>query len=339
MSAFDVSVVGELNLDLIFQGLPAQLQLDREHLAEALTVTLGSSSAIFAHNLASLGNKVGFSSAVGDDAFGEICIQRLGESGTDISRVRRCPGQQTGVTAILPSGKQRYILTYPGAMFSMRYEDLDLDYIFAAKHLHLSSYFLQRALRPSLPKLFRQAREVGLTTSLDTNDDPEDLWSADLDEVLKYVDVFLPNEREACKIARTSDLQRAAEILSKKVQVVVIKRGAEGVLARSGSELSAAPALLTEFVDAVGAGDSFDAGFLHKYIRGENLEQCLQFGNIAGALSTTRPGGIAAFRDAQHRTRFLNDRWPSPAATRRRTCRVPTCSTYVSLFSPWRSNC
>jgi sugar/nucleoside kinase (ribokinase family) len=200
-------------------------------------------------------------------------------------------------------------------MFSMRYEDLDLDYIFSAKHFHLSSYFLQRALRPSLPKLFRQAKEAGLTTSLDTNDDPEDTWSADLDQVLKYVDVFLPNEREACKIARTGDLERAAEILSEKVPVVVIKRGAEGVLARSGSTCFTTSALLTAFVDAVGAGDSFNAGFLHKYIRGENMEQCAQFGNIAGALSTTRPGGIAAFRDAQHRTSFLTDPRPWPAPT------------------------
>ena len=314
MPNLDVSVVGELNLDLIFHGLPSQLEMDREHLAEDLTITLGSSSAIFAHNLAFLGNKVGFSSAVGDDAFGQICLQRLGESGTDMSRVRRFPGTHSGITAILPNGKNRYILTYPGTMFTMSYEDLDLDYIFGAKHFHLSSYYLQRALRPSLPKLFHQAKEAGLSTSLDTNDDPDDLWSTDeLDQVLKYVDVFLPNEREARNIARTDQLPRAAEILSQKVRLVVIKRGADGVLARDGSEVFSASALPVEFDDAIGAGDSFDAGFLHKYIRGAKIEDCLRFGNITGALSVTRAGGTAAFRDSDYRTRFLNDRWASPA--------------------------
>ena len=316
MPNFDVSVVGELNLDLIFHGLPRQLELDREHLAKDLTITLGSSSAIFAHNLAFLGNKVGFSSVVGDDAFGEICLQRLGESGTDVSRVRRFPGKLSGVTAILPSGKKRYIVTYPGTRFTMSYEDLDLDYIFGAKHFHVSSYFLQRALRPSLPELFRQVQEAGLSTSLDTNDDPEDLWATDdLDQVLKYVDVFLPNEREACKIARTDNLHRAAKIMSEKVRLVVIKRGADGALARRGSEVFSASAIPVDFVDAIGAGDSFDAGFLHRYIRGARIEDCLQFGNIAGALSATRAGGTAAFRDAEYRARFLNERLASPGAT------------------------
>ena len=59
MPQFDVSVIGELNLDLIFYGLPEQLVLEREHLAKDLSITLGSSSAIFAHNLALLGNRVG----------------------------------------------------------------------------------------------------------------------------------------------------------------------------------------------------------------------------------------------------------------------------------------
>ena len=64
-SKFDVAVVGELNLDIILSGLPHTLQLDREHLARDLKVTLGSSSAIFAHNLALLGNSVSFSSTIG----------------------------------------------------------------------------------------------------------------------------------------------------------------------------------------------------------------------------------------------------------------------------------
>jgi sugar/nucleoside kinase (ribokinase family) len=60
-------------------------------------------------------------------------------------------------------------------------------------------------------------------------------------------------------------------------------------------------------VDTVGAGDSFDAGFLHEYVRGADLLKCLASGNRAGALSTTRPGGTEAFRDAAHREKFLRE--------------------------------
>lgn len=320
MATFDVSVIGELNLDLILYGLPPQLILEHEHLAKDLSITLGSSSAIFAHNLASLGNKVGFSSAIGSDPFGEICLKRLGEGGVDLSRVRRMPGKTTGLTVILPQRKQRYILTYPGTMFEMSERDLDLSYVFSAKHLHVSSYFLQKGLRASFLDIFRKAKEAGLTTSLDTNDDPEDRWSSEIQLLLKYTDILLPNEREACKLAQVDDVDRAAEVLSQKVPVVVIKRGSQGALARVSKEKFAAFPPVVDVADHVGAGDSFDAGFVHQFIRGGKIEDCLKFANVVGSLSVTRPGGTEAFRDAQHREAFLRSH-PISGSTRRA---VPT---------------
>jgi sugar/nucleoside kinase (ribokinase family) len=286
-------------------GLPSELTPEREHLAQDLSITLGSSSAIFSHNLASLGNKVGFSSAIGSDPFGKICLERLGESGVDLSGVRRMPGKTTGLTVILPQGKQRYILTYPGTMFEMSDKDLDLDYVFNARHLHLSSYFLQKGLQASLVDIFRKAKEAGLTTSLDTNDDPQDHWSKAIYDLLKYVDVLLPNEREACKLANVQDPESAVDFLSEKVAIVVIKRGSDGALARMGAKRYTAAPLKVEVADHVGAGDSFDAGFLHQFIRGRKTEDCLAFGNIVAALSVTRPGGTEAFRDAHYRDSFL----------------------------------
>lgn len=305
MPKFDVSVVGELNLDLILYGLPSRLELEREHLADGLTITLGSSSAIFAHNLASLGSRVGFSSTMGSDPLGETALHDLQQSGADVSGVRRFAGKLTGLTAILPTGGRRYILTYPGTMFDMCYADLDLAYVLDARHLHLSSFYLHRALRPQIAQLFQAAKQAGLTTSLDTNDDPEDLWADDLFDVLKHVDVLLPNEREACKIARREQAEQAIEDLAALVPLVVVKRGKEGAIARRGKESFQAAPFLTATVDSVGAGDSFDAGFLHQFIRGASLQECLRFASLTGALSTTRAGGTEAFRDSAHRQRFL----------------------------------
>ena len=320
MATFDVSVIGELNLDLILTGLPPELVLEHEHLAQDLSITLGSSSAIFAHNLASLANKVGFSSCIGSDPFGEICVKRLGEGGVDLSRVKKLPNKTTGLSVILPQRKQRYILTYPGTMFDMTDKDLDLNYVFSAKHLHVSSYFLQKGMRASLIDIFRRAKEAGLTTSLDTNDDPENRWSSEIQLLLKHTDILLPNEREACKLARTEKVEQAAEILSQKVQIVVIKRGSQGAIARAGKESLVAFPPVVDVADHVGAGDSFDAGFVHKFIRGAKMEECLKFGNIVGSLCVTRPGGTEAFRDVRHREDFLRKHAsgaslsPSPAA-------------------------
>lgn len=317
MATFDVSVIGELNLDLILYGLPQDLVLEREQLAKDLSITLGSSSAIFAHNLALLGNKVGFSSCIGSDPFGEICVQRLSESGVDLSRVRRFPGKTTGLTVILPQRKQRFILTYPGTMYEMTSRDLDMTYLLNARHLHVSSYFLQKGIRPHLIEIFRKAKEAGLSTSLDTNDDPEDRWSADIQLLLKHVDILLPNEREACKLAQTADLEQAAQTLAHKVPILVVKRGGQGAIAYNGKDKYTGFPPIVDLADPVGAGDSFDAGFIHLYIRHARVEDCLKFANVAGALSVTRAGGTEAFRDAQHRDSFLRKYAPAGGATPR----------------------
>jgi sugar/nucleoside kinase (ribokinase family) len=309
MPSFDVTIAGELNLDLILYGLPEQLPPERELLADRMMLTLGSSSAIVAHNLAALGSRVGFQSRIGDDPLGQIAIERLQQGGVDVSHVRRLSGSTTtGLTVILHHEAWRNILTYAGTIAETSWEDLDLVYLADSRHFHFSSYYLQRALRPRVGELFQRLKAKGLTISLDTNDDPDDRWEGGLHEVLRHVDVFLPNEREACKAAGSEDLEAAIGKLSKLVPVVVVKLGRKGSLAQRGTERFTSPAREVVAVDTVGAGDSFDAGFLHEYVRASDLVTCLASGNRAGALSTTRPGGTEAFRDAAHRETFLKDK-------------------------------
>lgn len=312
MAKLDICVVGEINLDLILYGLPKELVLDREMLASGLAMTLGSSSAIFAHNLAMLGSKVGFVSKTGDDALGKLALERLKASGVDVGRVRQATGKTaTGVTVVLPYQRQRYILTYPGTMFEMQYSDIDMSYVQSARHLHISSFFLHRALRPRIGDLFRQAKAAGLSTSLDTNDDPDNRWDRDLLEVLKYVDVFLPNDREAKKIARTDDLSQAINLLAELAKIVVVKRGPSAAICRSGQEQHSLAPPTMKPVDDVGAGDSFDAGFIHQFLAGAKLEDCLALANLAGAYSTTKEGGTEAFRDHNALRSFVRQHWSS----------------------------
>ena len=306
MPRFDVTIAGELNLDLILYGLPEQLAPERELLASRMMLTLGSSSAIVAHNLAALGSRVGFQSRIGEDQLGQMALERLAQGGVDVSLVRRVGGSvATGLTVILYHQAWRNILTYMGTISELTYDDLDLGYLADSRHFHFSSYYLQRALRPRVAELFQHLKSKGLTISLDTNDDPDDRWEGGLQRILSYVDVFLPNEREACKAGGTDDLEAAMGKLSQLVPLVVVKLGRNGALAQRGNERIVGSPLTVDAVDPVGAGDSFDAGFLHEYVRGSNLAKCLASGNRAGALSTTRPGGTEAFRDAAHRQSFL----------------------------------
>jgi sugar/nucleoside kinase (ribokinase family) len=303
----DVAIVGELNPDLILYGAPRELPEEREILATGFTLTLGSSSAILAHNLSLLGSKVTFSSRIGCDAMGEMCCQRLGEAGVQVDRVVRSAfGSNTGITLILPLTTTRRILTYPGAMFEMGIEDLDLDYLATAKHFHLSSLFLHRKLSPHIPELFREMKRRGLTTSLDTNDDPEGKWGGVLDEVLPLVDVLLCTEDELAKIAK---VEAAAEHVAAKVPLLVVKRGARGASAYTDGRRIDVSSLRVDVIDSVGAGDTFDAGFLHQWVREADLETCLAYGNLTGGLSVTRSGGTEAFSDSAYRQSFFERHW------------------------------
>jgi sugar/nucleoside kinase (ribokinase family) len=303
MSNLDVAIAGEINLDLILYGLPEQMPTERELLATGFTITLGSSSAILAHNLAALGSRVGFVTKVGDDSFGTLAMERLGERGVDLTRVAH--GAKSGVTLILPHGLERHILTYPGTISELRFEDLDLDYLASARHFHMASLFLQRDLLPHVPELFRRMKAAGLTTSLDTNDDPDDRWDGVLNEILPHVDILLPNEREAMKMSGAQDLETALSRLSEKVKTVVVKMGASGATAVREARRFTAPAVPVTVIDPIGAGDSFDAGFLHQFVRGADLTTCLAYGNLCGAFCVTACGGTEAFRDAARMQEFL----------------------------------
>jgi sugar/nucleoside kinase (ribokinase family) len=308
MPRFDVTIAGELNLDLILYGLPIELPPDRELLADRMMLTLGGSSSIVAHNLAALGSGVGFQSLIGDDQLGQTALNLLAEIGVDVSLVRQSSGEiKSGLTVILQHEDWRNILTYAGTISELRLSDLDFGYLSDSRHFHFSSFYLQPHLTPHLPEMFKKLKAVGLTISLDTNDDPEDLWKGGLQEVLPHVDVLMPNAREAIRITGTDDLEVAVDQLAETVPLVVVKMGPEGAMARQGKKSFVSPATKVDFIDPVGAGDSFDAGFLHQYVRGASISNCLAYGNLSGALSTTKPGGTEAFRDRKYREQFFRE--------------------------------
>jgi sugar/nucleoside kinase (ribokinase family) len=306
MKTLDISIAGEINLDLILYGLPEVMPMERELLGTDFQVTLGSSSAILAHNLAVLGTQVGFITLVGEDPLGKVALERLSESGTDLSRVRVARnGTATGVTLVLPHGTPRHILTYPGTMATMRLGDLDIDYLKSAKHYHQSSLFLLHALEPDLPALFKELKEAGLTISLDPNDDPSGRWGGVLPDLLEYVDLLLPNEGEACRMTGKNTLDEALADLAHRVPCIAVKCGSRGSVVRVSGETFTVGGVPVQPVDAIGAGDSFNAGFLFGWLKGWPPDQCAYAGNITGALSTLRVGGTEAFRDRDLVRTFL----------------------------------
>jgi sugar/nucleoside kinase (ribokinase family) len=291
MANYDLLVAGEINPDLILTDPDLTPQFDQvEVLVENANLTAGSSSVIFACGAARLGLRVAFIGVTGDDFFGRFMLDAMQERDIDVSNVIIDPGQNTGVSVILNKGTDRAILTFVGAINALKPQQITGELLRQTRHVHIASYFLQTQLRPGVLDVFRRARLLGLSTSLDVNWDPEDEWVG-VEDVLAETTIFFPNEREGAALTGEEAPKNIVDKLSARAEIVAMKMGAEGAVAQQGDRIHQSPALKVDVVDTVGAGDSFDAGFVYGYLQGWSLEKSLKLAVVCGSLSTQAPGG------------------------------------------------
>jgi sugar/nucleoside kinase (ribokinase family) len=296
VTALDLLVVGDCNPDLVFRGgdiEPAFGQVER--VVEDGKLTIGGSGAIAACGAARLGLRTALASVVGADALGRFMLDALDERGVDVSGVGVHPQARTGVSVVLVRGSDRAIITALGTISELTADLVDRQLLRAARHVHVSSYFLHHGLHPGLAGLLREARSAGASTSIDPNWDPSEGWDGGLLELLGETSILFVNGEEARRIAAVADVEEAARVLARDGSVlVVVKLGPEGALAVDGGRIIRSAAVAVEEVDAVGAGDSFDAGFLAGRLAGRPPEKSLQLANTCGALSMRAAGGTKA---------------------------------------------
>lgn len=291
---FDVLVIGEINLDFILRGEDVKPEFgQKEKTVSDALLTLGSSSAIFACQAARLGLRTAFVGVVGADSFGDLALQSLNDRGVDTHSCIVDASLKSGISVILVGpDADRAILTYPGSIGALRADRIDRGLFNRARHLHIASYFLLEALRPDLPKLLDEARNAGMTVSLDTNWDPAETWETG--DILPRCDVFLPNEAELSAITREGDLEVALKQLRSRIDVIAVKQGARGAIAVRGDARTECPSLPVKVADTVGAGDSFDAGFVYGYLHDWPLSDTLRLACACGSLSTRSMGGTTS---------------------------------------------
>jgi sugar/nucleoside kinase (ribokinase family) len=289
-----VLCAGEINVDLVLQGYTEFPVPGKEVLVQDFAMVLGSATAIMAMGLARLGTPVAFAGRVGEDAFGAFCLEQLASRGLDLSRVIRGGGVKTGLTVAITHPLDRALVTYLGAISALTGKDVPTASMAGCHHLHSSSFFFQEGLRPDFPDLFARARKVGLTTSLDTGYDSHETWDGGLRETLAHTDLFFPNEVELAAITGTDDPVEGLRRLENGTTRVVAKLGANGAMTLDGGRAVHVPAYAVTPIATTGAGDSFNAGFLHRWLQGAPVVECLRLGAACGALSTLGLGGTGA---------------------------------------------
>ena len=306
----DVIVIGELNVDIILNEIESFPVIGKEIIANTMSVTLGSSSAIFASNLSSLGAIVSFIGKIGEDNFAQVVLDSLQRKNVDTSHIIKSKSLSTGATLVLNYDQDRAMVTYPGAMNDLHLKDIDFDFLSTARHMHFSSYFMQPGIRGDVTSLFRYAKELGLTTSLDTQWDPEEKWDFPLEKLLPFVDVFLPNIEEFKFLTHSKTVEDGIKKIQNFAHYVVIKNGSEGAIGWDGKELILQSSFKNKnVVDCIGAGDSFNAGFIKDFINKKLFKKCLETGALAGAISTTTAGGTGAFENQDTIRKIASERF------------------------------
>lgn len=311
MKNYDIIALGELNVDLILNQIEGEPEIGKEKFAKQMTLTLGSSTAIFAANAAALGVKVAFCGMIGNDSFGDLVETSLRAKGVDTRFLIRQDKHATGATICMSYDEDRANLTYQGAMDFMSLADINPAVFEEGKHIHISSIFMQTGIRNDLMAILRKAKEAGITTSLDTQWDPVEKWNLDYKEVLPLLTVFMPNETELKLLTGSATLEEAVEKIRPYANAAVIKCGSRGsLLMQKGQPDHMQAALLNDHVvDCIGAGDSFNSGFISQLVQGKSLIECQQYGNMTGAVNTTAAGGTTAFTSKEDVERVGRERF------------------------------
>lgn len=301
---FDLVVFGEFFSDMIFYNLPDRPRFGEELKTDAFLVAPGGGLSTTAIAASRLGTATGIVTRVGADAdalptWAEIVREKLDTTACEFRK-----DLPTALTVCVAYNTDRMMVTHEP--INRRLEDL-LDHeavlrkLERARHVHLACAL--RRPNKWLPVL-RRLRERGLTISADFGWNP-DISVMQLISIVRHCEFIFPNEHEACAITGTTSAMRALEKLQDWVRVPIVKLGAKGALLMAEGKVYKQPAVHVPVVDATGAGDAFNGGFLHAFLRGSEWNDCLRAGNICGSLAASQPGGSQGLPGPQEFSRWM----------------------------------
>ena len=287
-------VIGDLNVDLVLNELKGFPELGKEIIARNHFMDIGGSGGIFSAVLSELGINTYIISKISNDFLGQFLISKLKDYGVNTDKLVIKESDETGITINLSYKKDKYQISSLNLVSSLNADEVMFENIEDIGHVHFSSYYMMKNLKADYVKLINDIKRnyKNVTLSLDTNDDPENKWGEEIYKILRNIDIFLANKREALKITNESNIKDALNKLSRVIKTVVIKLGSEGYIARDGENYYGGDQLSVNFKDSTGAGDNFDSGFIYGYIDNLNVEKSLKIANICGAKSVEYLGGV-----------------------------------------------
>lgn len=283
-SLYDVMVVGEYYFDLIFRGLPDVPKIGADLWAKEFEWVPGAAFST-ALALTRLGTEAGWWCAFGNDVFSQMIIEEARREGIDEGLFIHFQKPWRRLSSAFSFTHDRGFISYS--------EDRDPSPLPAdLERIRPQILLLQGfSLAPERLALVDAARRLGIKVCSDCQHIEMDLSAPGLIGALRQIDVFLPNESEAKALTGESDINAALKILAQYCPTVVIKCGADGAIASENGQIYHVPALAVDVFDTTGAGDSFNAGFVHGMLHEPDFYSALEVAVICGSLAVTGYGG------------------------------------------------
>jgi sugar/nucleoside kinase (ribokinase family) len=304
----EVLCLGIFVADVIAKPIEKMPGKGKLELVDTMELHTGGCASNAGYALNKLGISTGLMGKVGNDGFGDFVVKYMQDAGLDTRGIKRTSLVNTSATMVMVSADgERTFLHYLGANADFCYEDVDFDIVREANILHVAGAFLMPKFdgEPTA-RVLKQAREWGITTSLDTAWDSKGNWMKVLEPCLEYLDIFMPSIEEARMITGEDEPSEIAEhLLSYGIGTVALKMGEKGSYIKTQDWDMYLPAYKVKPVDATGAGDAFAAGFLTAISKGWDYRKAAKLANAVGACCVTSMGATGGIKDLAKTLEFM----------------------------------
>lgn len=285
----DVLCAGKLYVDIVFTGVPRLPVLGEEILSDDLAISLGGGATFCAAGISCLGLKTGIMGNIVNNCWGSYIIRELLSYNVNIDSLVKINHGENNISISINVVNDRSMLACAKVDdYSEALNHKKKISILAANHLHVKGLSASRA------NAIKFAKDSGLTTSLDINLQTTNQAETIL-EILPYIDIFLPSAWEVATLFGSSPKKIVKELGKLTNGYCVIKQGKKGSIASDGKFIVEQTSRPTKILDATGAGDAYDTGFLWAYLRNDSIEKCLKAGTIAAELCLQTIGGAGWF--------------------------------------------
>lgn len=283
--------LGRIYCDLVFRGIDGLPQLGREVFAEDFALTPGGGALITAAHLAGIGRRSALVARFGTDDLSRALSAKIDDLSLDLQFLDRADLAGPQLTVVMAHDGDRAFLSRRAGHARPQTFEAALAWANAA-HLHIAEY----ATLHEMPDAVTQAKSHGLTVSLDPSWDETLIRDPQFFERAAGVDIFLPNQEEAYALTGEVDAEGALNILRQHFPLVALKCGGDGALLAYGAQTIRLPSARVDVVDTTGAGDAFNAGFLHAWLEGHSASACLEAAIAAGTRSVQASGGTGSLK-------------------------------------------